>query len=157
MKIWNFGSINIDLVYRVPSIVKPGETLSASERNVFPGGKGLNQSVAIARAGFQVSHVGKIGRDGTWLKEILSDAGVDTSFLEVRDVPTGHAVIQVDPNGENSIVLFPGANVTFEEEEIYSILNRAAPDDWILLQNETNFVRERMHFSIPRRENSYSL
>jgi ribokinase len=142
MKIWNFGSINIDLVYRVPHIVTPGETLSALERNTSPGGKGLNQSVAIARSGSVVSHVGRIGQDGNWLQEFLSESGVDTSFVHVTATETGHAIIQVDQHSENAIVLFPGANVIFITEEISSILEMAASDDWVLLQNETNCVNE---------------
>lgn len=142
MKIWNFGSINIDLVYQVPHIVTPGETLAALERNTSLGGKGLNQSVAIARSGSVVSHVGKIGQDGDWLREFLRDEGVDTSFVEVGETPTGQAIIQVDLHGENAIVLFPGANVTFQREEISSILEMADSDDWVLLQNETNCVSE---------------
>jgi ribokinase len=148
MKIWNFGSINIDIRYEVSEIVCPGQTLSAWNRSIAHGGKGLNQSVAIARAGVTVSHIGKIGQDGVWLRDFLSDSGVDTFFVDdIVETPTGHAVIQVASSGENSIVLFPGANVTFptddSTDDIYGkILDKASSDDWVLLQNETNCVAE---------------
>ncbi len=145
MRIWNFGSINIDLVYKVLNIVRAGETISALECNISPGtpgGKGLNQSVAIARAGSEVCHVGRIGSDGGWLKDFLGESGVDTSFVKVGDTKTGHAIIQIDPHGENAIVLFPGANRAFLPEEISSTLSNATAGDWVLLQNETNCVSE---------------
>jgi ribokinase len=146
MKIWNFGSINTDIVYDVKHIVTATETLAASARNTFPGGKGLNQSVAISRAGSTVFHVGRIGPEpeGNELKNFLGESGVDTSLVEVRNIPTGHAIIQVDRRGENAIVLFPGANKTFLTTEISSILSndKVTEGDWVLLQNETNCVNE---------------
>lgn len=140
MKILNFGSLNIDIVYAVEHIVKPGETISAPARTLHAGGKGLNQSVAAARAGAQVIHAGNIGADGAFLAELLRDAGADVSHLRTLDVPSGHAVIQVDKNGQNSILVCGGANRMYDREYIDAMLSLAEPGDFVLTQNETNEV-----------------
>ncbi len=136
MKILNFGSCNIDFVYSVPHIVSPGETVSSVNMEKFPGGKGLNQSVALAKSGGDVFHAGKIGTDGLFLKELLQKSGVNTKYLEVCDTPTGNAIIQVDKNGENSIVLFGGANQKIDRRYISAVLNDFSAGDILLLQNE---------------------
>ena len=112
MKILNYGSLNIDHVYHVPHFVRPGETLSSFDMQLFAGGKGLNQSIALARAGADVWHAGAIGKDGGMLSGILKDSNVNTGCLKIRDVPTGHAIIQIDENGQNCILLYGGANQT---------------------------------------------
>ena len=142
MKIYNLGSLNIDYVYSVPHFVQPGETLSSTKMEIFPGGKGLNQSVALARAGAQVIHGGRIGDNGGFLKQILSDAGADTAFVETVGVSTGHAIIQVDENGQNCILLFSGANHCFDKEFVQRILSGSQPGDILLLQNEINCLPE---------------
>lgn len=142
MKIFNFGSLNIDRVYAVDHFVRPGETLTSSAYNEFAGGKGLNQSIALARAGAEVYHVGKIGPDGMFLKQLLLDTGVNVSLLRNSDGPTGHAIIQVNSGGENSILLYGGANREITSSEIQDALDNAGPGDWILLQNETSGVAE---------------
>ena len=81
MRILNFGSLNVDYVYSVEYFVRAGETLKANSREVLPGGKGLNQSVALARAGADVSHAGCIGADGAFLRGLLNENGVDTAYL----------------------------------------------------------------------------
>ncbi len=136
MRILNFGSCNIDHVYTVRSIVTPGETVAAEALNIFAGGKGLNQSLAIARSGAAVCHAGCIGNDGIFLKELLEASGVDTSYLSVTDSLTGHAIIQVDVNGENSILLHSGANRLVTKAQIDSVLADFASDDIVILQNE---------------------
>ena len=118
MRVVNFGSLNIDYVYRVDHFVQPGETMSAQSLQIQCGGKGLNQSIAAARAGGTVSHAGKIGGDGTVLTDILRESGVDTDFVTVGDGPSGHAVIQVDPSGQNCNLLFGGCNQEITHEEI---------------------------------------
>ena len=140
MKIYNLGSLNIDYVYSVPHFVQPGETLSSAKLEIFPGGKGMNQSVALAKAGAQVIHGGRIGDNGGFLKEILGQAGADTSFVAVDASSTGHAMIQVDENGQNCILLFSGANHSFTEEFVREILADAQAGDIILLQNEINLL-----------------
>jgi len=144
MKILNFGSINIDLVYRVPHIVRPGETLSSVSLTTFAGGKGNNQSMAMAKAGTPVFHAGKIGNDGEWIVRHLKSAGVDVRFVRKDPGPTGHAVIQVADSGQNAIVLFPGANRTITRQEIRETLAHFGQDDILLLQNEINAIPDIM-------------
>ena len=151
MKVINFGSLNIDLVYRVHHFVRPGETISALNVSRFAGGKGLNQSIALARAGAQTLHAGAIGEDGDFLLEVLQECGVDCSEI-VRDplTPTGHAMIQVADSGENSIVLSPGANHKITSEAIQKTLSRAESGDILLLQNEISSIPEIMHEAAQR-------
>lgn len=136
MRVINIGSMNLDYVYQVPAIVAPGQTLSASARSVFCGGKGANQSVALARAGANVVHVGCIGRDGRPLRTQLAEEGVDVSCVQTVDEPTGHAVIQVDPQAENAIVILAGANARVSPAQVDQALDQARPGHWLLLQNE---------------------
>lgn len=137
-KVINFGSLNIDHVYQVPHFVKPGETLSSTAYNRFCGGKGSNQSIALAKAGAEVYHAGCIGHDGDFLKTNLKDNGVHTDFVKTVGQPSGHAIIQIDPNGENAIILFPGANETIPLEMIDDVFSQTSPGDLLLLQNEIN-------------------
>ena len=137
MKVINFGSLNIDLVYRVRSIVRPGETVSSYSCERFPGGKGLNQSVALARAGANVCHCGIIGKDGLFLRDLLLKENVDCSLLEIaEDLSTGTAFIQVAEDGENSIVLSGGANQAVDEKYIRKVFSSTAQGDILLIQNE---------------------
>jgi ribokinase len=138
-KLVNLGSLCIDHVYRVTDFAGPGETVSSLSHQVFPGGKGLNQSLAAARAGAEVVHVGCVGEDGGVLLGVLRDADVD--ILDVRTVPevaSGHAVIQVNDAGQNAIVIAGGANRTIEPKDVRCAIERLAPGDWLLLQNEIN-------------------
>ncbi|KAJ2455621.1 hypothetical protein EV183_000720 [Coemansia sp. RSA 2336] len=142
-KIVSLASINIDEVYHVPHIVKPGETLSSTHRQQNAGGKGANASVAAARAGGHVSIVGKIGKDGLWVRDLLASSGADTDqIIVLDDTATGHAIIQVDKNGENSIVLFPGANYQIDEEDVRKAFAQYGTCDWLLLTSETTGVDE---------------
>ncbi len=136
MKILNFGSLNLDYTYQVSHIVTPGETITSSNLTIHPGGKGLNQSIALARAGTAVSHAGQIGEDGTMLKEICAQNGVDTRFIETVPIRSGNAIIQVDESGQNSIILFPGANRAIEAPMIDNVLEAFETGDFLLVQNE---------------------
>ncbi len=139
--ILNFGSLNIDKVYRVAHFVQPGETLAAERCDTFPGGKGLNQSIALARAGVPVCHAGMIGEDGFFLRDLLMKNHVDCSHLAVSPtVPSGHAIIQVSEEGENCILLFGGANQAITNQEIKKALDTLQPGDWVLLQNEISGI-----------------
>lgn len=142
MKIVNFGSLCIDNVYAVPYFVAPGETLPCTDFQIHPGGKGLNQSLALANAGAEVWHAGKVGKDGIWLKELLADSGVNTDLLEVIDAPSGHANIQVTPQGQNAIVLYGGANKMITVEDVGRIIGFLEDDDCLLLQNEISCMPE---------------
>ena len=110
MEIVNFGSMNLDYVYTVPDFVQPGETLAADSRAIYCGGKGLNQSVAAARAGAVVRHAGMLGQGGEPLRAVLERTGVDTGLLADCPLPQGHTVIQVSRTGENCILLYRGSN-----------------------------------------------
>ena len=118
--------------------MQPGETLASESLDMVLGGKGANQSVALARAGAQVSHLGRISTSDAWASNTLSEFGVDTSAIEAIDSPSGHAIIQVDAQGENAIVLHGGANQSFDEVSLVKLLDKSEPGDWLLLQNECN-------------------
>lgn len=149
MKILNFGSLNIDYVYKVDHMVKRGETLSSTGRGVFTGGKGLNQSIAMARAGLPVSHAGNVGRDGDLLLKELKDSGVDISLVRIlEDQPSGHTVIQNDKDGDNCILLYGGANQAVTKDQVDATLAEFSAGDWLLLQNEINelpYIVKRAH------------
>lgn len=136
----NFGSLNIDYVYGVDHFVSAGETLASTSREVFAGGKGLNQSVAFAKAGCSVFHAGAVGKfDGELLLNVLNKAGVDISNIQLReDVACGHTVIQVDKNGQNCILLYGGANQSLQKNHIKQVLSKFTAGDLLMLQNEVN-------------------
>jgi ribokinase len=138
----NVGSLNIDRVLRVPHLVRPGETLLSRSVRVFAGGKGANQSVALARAGAAVTHCGKVGPDGAWLIDMLAVEGVETRFVTQSDVPTGQALIQVADDGQNAIVLLAGANQELTSDDIEAVLADRTAGTLVLTQNETNLVAE---------------
>ncbi len=140
MKIINFGSLGNDFVYDVEHFVRPGETLSARAFETYPGGKGLNQSIALAKAGAEVMHVGLIGQDGLHLKQLLKENGVNTDLIKQIDQPSGHAIIQRNPQGENNIIIHSGANYQFDLDLIKQGLSFAEPGDVVLLQNEINGI-----------------
>lgn len=123
-------------LYQVPHFVRPGETLASSEMQTFPGGKGLNQSVALGRAGATVIHGGFIGNNDKWLADILEASKVDIRHLQTVSMPSGHAIIQVDTNGQNCILLFADANHCFTLEYLEKALADAESGDILLLQNE---------------------
>ena len=137
-RILNFGSLNIDLVYSLDHIVREGETISSKKREVFPGGKGTNQSIALARAGGQVFHAGNVGEDGIFLRDLLEENQVDCRFLSVRQEPNGHAVILKDKEGQNSIVLFGGSNQSVEETQVEEAIRFFEAGDVLVCQNEIN-------------------
>ena len=138
MRILNFGSMNLDYVYQVDHFVRPGETLATLSRTVKAGGKGLNQSVALARAGAPVSHAGCLGTGGEVLKAFLEENGVDTDMLLPVQEAQGHTVIQVDLKGENCILLCGGSNLCVPEEYVRRVISAFGQGDWLVLQNEIN-------------------
>ena len=131
MKVLNFGSLNIDYVYTVDHMVAAGETLASSGMNVFCGGKGLNQSIALARAGAPVFHAGMIGPEGGVLL-----SGVDTRFIRMVEEKSGHTIIQVDRSGQNCILLYGGANRAVSQAFADGVLDFFEAGDVLLLQNE---------------------
>ncbi|MBR5219130.1 MAG: ribokinase [Clostridia bacterium] len=140
MKILNFGSCNIDYVYSLDHIVIEGETETSSGMNVFSGGKGLNQSVAAARAGAEVYHAGCLGEDGGFLADEMKESGVDISLINHVKEKNGHAIIQVDAKGKNSIFLYAGSNGCITRNYVDSVIERFDEGDILILQNEINEI-----------------
>ncbi|MGB0901094.1 ribokinase [Halocynthiibacter sp.] len=142
MTVFCLGSINADHVYQVPHLPAPGETLAAIGFQTGLGGKGANQSVAAAKAGSETHHVGAVGEDGAWAIAALQGFGVGTDNVRTSEIPTGHAIINVDPQAENAIVIFSGANFDQSVTHIQRALQNAGEGDWILIQNETSHQTE---------------
>jgi ribokinase len=143
MKVINFGSLNLDHSYEVDHLVRPGETITAAKYELRCGGKGLNQSIALARAGVPVFHAGKVGRDGEPLIACLTSAGVDVTWVQTEaDQPSGHAMIQVDRQGQNSIVVHGGANREVRVGDAERVFAHFGPGDCLLLQNEISAIPE---------------
>lgn len=142
MTVWCVGSINADYFYSVDHLVRPGETLAAAAFQTGLGGKGANQSVAAARAGAFVNHIGAVGPDSRWALERMAGLGVDVTNVAEITEPMGHAIIMVDRDGENAIVIYPGANRALNPGDIAAALDRARPGDTLLMQNETSCQAE---------------
>jgi len=140
MTIYNVGSINLDHLYQLDHFVRPGETMASDSYQCLLGGKGANQSVALAKAGAQVKHVGAIHHNDQAIIKQLESLGVDTGLIKQLDVQTGHAIIQLTKEAENSIILYQGANHALTEEQVDEVLSQAVAGDWVLLQNETNLI-----------------
>ena len=139
MKVLCFGSLNIDYTYKVDHFVGKGETLASESLQVFGGGKGLNQSVALAKAGVEIYHAGAIGEDGKFLLQIMEAAGVHTEYvMELTNVRSGNAIIQNDREGDNCILLYGGANQSITKEHVDRTLSHFQREDYIILQNEIN-------------------
>lgn len=149
VRVLNFGSLNVDYVYQVDHFVQKGETLASLDLKTYCGGKGLNQSLALQRAGVAVIHAGAVGTDGDMLLDTLRDSGVDISRISrLTQVRTGNAMIQNDRMGDNSIILYGGANQAIDSSMIETVLADFSAGDWVILQNEIsgiNEILERAH------------
>ena len=140
MKVLNFGSLNLDYVYSVDHMVKPGETLASFGMNTFCGGKGLNQSIALARAGVPVFHAGMVGGEGKLLLKACKESGIKTDYIRTIPGQSGHTIIQVDKEGQNCILLYGGANRSITREYVDEVLGNFEKRDILLLQNEVNLL-----------------
>ncbi|MDD2958576.1 MAG: ribokinase [Lachnospiraceae bacterium] len=140
MKVLNYGSLNVDYVYALDHIVQGGETILSSKMEPFCGGKGLNQSIALAKAGVPVYHAGLIGEDGDMLLETCRENGVNTDYIRKLPEKGGHTIIQVDRNGQNCIILYGGTNQMQTKEYIDEVLGNFAEGDFLILQNEVNLL-----------------
>lgn len=138
MTVYNLGSINIDHFYRLPHLPLPGETLAAMGYTKGLGGKGANQSVAALRAGARVVHIGAIGKGDGWIAGQLASHGLDLGAIARVEALTGHAIVATDPAGENSIIIYPGANRMQSLKGIEDALGAGQAGDTLLLQNETS-------------------
>lgn len=139
-KVLNIGSLNLDYVYQVDHVIEPGETEATVSRNVFLGGKGINQSMALAKAGAEVYHGGMIGEDGQPFLEACRTYGVKADYIRTIEEPTGHTIIQVDKNAQNCILLYGGANQMLTKEFVDEVLQNFEKGDILLLQNEVNML-----------------
>ncbi len=148
MKVLNFGSLNIDFVYSVDHFVRSGETISSGNMEIFPGGKGLNQSVALAKSGVETWHAGAVGEDGEFLLELMRGAGVRVDLVSRLPGRTGHAIIQREPSGQNCILLFSGTNRQNTKARVDEVLDCFEKDDFLVLQNEINelpYIMKKAH------------
>lgn len=149
MKVLVFGSLNIDYVYSVDHFVKPGETISSTNRQSFCGGKGLNQAIAFAKYGQKTWMAGAVGRDDSQLLlKTLDESGVCTELVSMKEGVSGHTIIQNTPDGENNIILFGGANQTISKEDVDNVLGQFEKGDYLILQNEINqipYIMEKAH------------
>ncbi|MCR4909057.1 MAG: ribokinase [Lachnospiraceae bacterium] len=140
MKVLNFGSLNLDYVYAVDHIIAPGETESTGGVELHCGGKGLNQSIAMAKAGVEVFHAGLVGEEGQPLIDACVQHGVRTDYIRKIPGRSGHTIIQVDREGQNSILLFGGSNRAMTKDYIDEVLSHFEKGDIIILQNEINLL-----------------
>lgn len=140
MRVLNIGSMNLDHVYDVDHIVQPGETEAAGEMVIHLGGKGMNQSVALAKAGVEVYQGGMIGDDGQPFLDACKEYGVKSDYIRQIDTKTGHAIIQIDRSAQNCILLYGGANQKLTENYVDEVLADFGSDDVLLLQNEVNML-----------------
>lgn len=138
MKVLNFGSLNVDYVYSLDHIVRGGETISSTKVETFSGGKGLNQSIALAKAGAPTYHAGLIGEEGDFLLDTCKENGVDTTYIRKLPAKGGHTIIQVDANGQNCIILYGGTNQMITKEFVDEVLAGFEAGDYLVLQNEIN-------------------
>lgn len=138
-----FGSVNRDFTYELPHIARFGETIASTAFRTAWGGKGLNQALALAKAGASVRLAARISSaDLPALREYCRPFGLDISCVQGIDTPTGHAIIQVDPEGQNSIIVCAGANGTWESSDIEGVLALAEPGSLLILQNEVSRIPE---------------
>ena len=142
MRVLNFGSLNMDYTFKVDHFVQAGETMSAQSMRVNAGGKGLNQSVALAKAGAETYHAGCVGEGGQMLVDLLREAGVDTTHIMPVDEPQGNAIIQVNTHGQNCIIIYAGSNRCVTKEQVASTFENFGEGDYLLLQNEINCLAE---------------
>lgn len=140
MKVLNIGSMNLDHVYSVDHIILPGETEATGAVKRYLGGKGMNQSVALAKAGVEVYQGGMIGEDGQPFLDACKEYGVHGEYIAKVDDQTGHTIIQIDKNAQNSILLYGGANQRLTQEYVDGVLSHFDAGDILLLQNEVNML-----------------
>ena len=140
MRVLNIGSMNLDHVYDVDHIVQPGETEATGEMKIHLGGKGMNQSVALAKAGVEVYQGGMIGDDGQPFLDACKEFGVHADYIKQIETKTGHAIIQIDSSAQNCILLYGGANQKLTEAYVDEVLAGFGSEDILLLQNEVNML-----------------
>ena len=150
MNVVNFGSLNLDHVYAVDHFCRAGETIHPAGYTQNAGGKGLNQSIAVARSGQKLYHAGLLGAEGARLAELLSDSGVDLRYLKHTQIPQGHAIIQVEPSGQNCIFTYGGSNMAVTPEDIDEVFSHFDAGDYLLMQNEMSNLTYMLRAAVQR-------
>lgn len=153
------GSLNMDLVVNVDTMPKPGQTIIGSNFKEVPGGKGVNQAVAMARLNGNVSMIGKVGEDGfgqTLINSLKNDK-VDTTYIQTSKGATGVALITVDKNAQNSIVVSPGANFEVKEDDIDNNIEAIKNSDIVVLQLETPLNTIKYALNKAKELNKYTI
>ena len=153
------GSLNMDLVVNVDTMPKPGQTIIGSNFREVPGGKGANQAVAMARLNGNVSMIGKVGEDGfgqTLINSLKNDK-VDTTYIQTAKGATGVALITVDKNAQNSIVVSPGANFEVKEDDIDNNIEAIKNSDIVVLQLETPLNTIKYALNKAKELNKYTI
>lgn len=149
MKVLNYGSLNIDYVYEVDHFTRAGETQSSTSLEIYSGGKGLNQSIALAKSGVKVWHAGVVGaKDSDMLLNQLEETGINTDLIRKKEGQSGHAIIQKIQNGQNCILIHGGSNQNITKADVDETLLQFEEGDYILLQNEINqiaYIMESAH------------
>lgn len=153
------GSLNMDLVVNVDTMPKPGQTIIGSNFKEVPGGKGANQAVAMARLNGNVSMIGKVGEDGfgqTLINSLKNDK-VDTTYIQTSKGATGVALITVDKNAQNSIVVSPGTNFEVKEDDIDNNIEAIKNSDIVVLQLETPLNTIKYALNKAKELNKYTI
>ena len=153
------GSLNMDLVVNVDTMPKPGQTIIGSNFKEVPGGKGANQAVAMARLNGNVSMIGKVGEDGfgqTLINSLKNDK-VDTTYIQTSKGATGVALITVDKNAQNYIVVSPGANFEVKEDDIDNNIEAIKNSDIVVLQLETPLNTIKYALNKAKELNKYTI
>ena len=153
------GSLNMDLVVNVDTMPKPGQTIIGSNFKEVPGGKGANQAVAMTRLNGNVSMIGKVGEDGfgqTLINSLKNDK-VDTTYIQTAKGATGVALITVDKNAQNSIVVSPGANFEVKEDDIDNNIEAIKNSDIVVLQLETPLNTIKYALNKAKELNKYTI
>jgi len=151
MKILNFGSLNVDYIYEVDHLVEAGETLSSKKLIVEAGGKGLNQSLALSKSLDNIYHAGLIGQSERDLfVPLLEKNNISAKFIKTLELQSGHAIIQLDKNGQNNIILFGGTNLSIDDMFVDEVLSNFEKGDIILLQNEISCMPTILKKSIEK-------
>ena len=153
------GSLNMDLVVNVDTMPKPGQTIIGSNFKEVPGGKGANQAVAMARLNGNVTMIGKVGEDGfgqTLINSLKNDK-VDTTYIQTAKGATGVALITVDKNAQNSIVVSPGANFEVKEDDIDNNIEAIKNSDIVVLQLETPLDTIKYALNKAKELNKYTI
>lgn len=151
-KVIVLGSLNVDTILQIPRLPQPGETLAMSDKRNAGGGKGANQAISAARSGAKTSFIGKIGDDenGKMMLSFLKDAGINTDQVTISGKGTGQAFILLQESGENSIIIFGGANQEIKEKDIQNASETIKNSDFIVTQFETPFDQATNAFRIAK-------